>query len=32
MALLIVFLEENPIIVPAATLTALATIPLTFEN
>ena len=32
MALLIVFLEENPITVPAAILIALAAIPLTDEN
>jgi hypothetical protein len=32
MALLKVFCEENPMIVPAATLAELATTPLTFEN
>ncbi len=32
MALLIVFREENPMIVPAATLKELAPMPLTFEK
>jgi hypothetical protein len=32
MALLIVFREENPMIVPAATLKELAAMPLTFEK
>ena len=31
-ALLMVFLDENPIMVPAVTLTALATTPLMFES